>query len=129
MARDTHDQSALQELATLRRYRQRRGRDLELASTIERLQAQLESAHRKLGNVIDAWNRLVPDPIAAHSRITALRGGILQVSVDSAAISYELDRLLREGLLDGLRREYRGTLRRVRVQVAPPEADEGRPGR
>ncbi len=49
--------------------------------------------------------------------MTAIRGGVVQVTVDTSATAYELDRRLREGLEQQMRRAYGKTFVRVKVKV------------
>ena len=57
-------------------------------------------------------------------RMTSMRGGVLRVTVPSSTVGYELDRLLREGLLADLRSRFRGTLSRVVVRVGDITAED-----
>ncbi len=59
----------------------------------------------------------MPAEIVARTRLTALRGGVARVVVDSASTAYELDRMLRGGLEQQLRRRFRGTLVRIRISI------------
>ncbi len=60
---------------------------------------------------------MLPDALASHTRVTAVRGGVVHVTVDTSATAYELDRRLREGLEQQMRRAYGKTFVRVRVKV------------
>ena len=46
-------------------------------------------------------------------------GGTYVAWAESSAVNYELDRLLREGLLGVIRMRFAGTLTRVKVSVGP----------
>jgi hypothetical protein len=110
---------ALREIERLRAARARRTKDLSIIDLVARAQKQAADVHRRLGELIELWDANVPEDIAAHTSLTAMRGGVLHVAVDSSAIAYELDRLLREGLDVRLRQQYRRTLTRVKVTLAP----------
>ena len=105
------------EIERLREHRARPGRNLSIAAMIEATRKRSERARRQLGQLIELWHSFVPAEIADRTTLTALRGGVLHVTVDSSAVAYELDRLLREGLLAQLRSAYRGTLTRVKACV------------
>jgi hypothetical protein len=75
--------------------------------------------HRRLGEFIDLWERTVPPRLAAQTTVTGIRAGTAHVLVESSAALYELDRLLREGVEQTLRSQYRGTLIRVRLRIGP----------
>jgi len=53
--------------------------------------------------VAECWEQVVGVEIARHSRPTALRAGVLEVTIDSSAWSQQLQ-LRRPELLDALRR-------------------------
>jgi hypothetical protein len=55
--------------------------------------------------------------LAGRTRVTAIRGGVVHVAADSASTVYELDRLLRGGLEQEIRRRYQATLTRIKVTV------------
>jgi CheY-like chemotaxis protein len=112
----------LNEIERLRRLRQRPQRDLSIHALIESAAENARKTQKRLGAIIDLWEELMPTDMAARTRIQSLRGGTLHVAVDSSATSYELDRLLREGLEAELRSRYRGTLIRVRLRVSPNDA-------
>jgi hypothetical protein len=118
-ASDRLSQRAAREIERLRAMRARRTKDLAITGIVAATRKQAADVHRRLGELIELWDALVPAEIADHTRLTALRGGVLHVAVDSSAIAYELDRLLREGLLVTLRQRHRRTLARVKVTLAP----------
>jgi hypothetical protein len=113
-------EEAAREIARLGASRARFARELSIAAIITATRNQAADVHRKLGELIELWEELVPQEVAAHTALTALKGGVLHVTVDSSSIAYELDRLLREGLVIALRTRYRGTLTRVKVSLAVP---------
>lgn len=110
---------AARQIERLRAARARRNKDLSIADLVAGTQKRAADVHRRLGELIELWHANVPEEIVAHTRLTAVRGGVLHVAVDSSAVAYELDRLLREGLLVTLRQQHRRTLTRVKVTLAP----------
>ncbi len=109
----------LRQIEQLRRHRVRGGRDPSITRFVEAVQDQATRSHRKLGQLIDLWEQVIPPEIARRTALTGLRGGTAHVAVDSASTSYEVDRLLREGALGVLKRQFKGSLHRVRVRIAP----------
>ena len=105
------------EISILQKLRSRSPKDLTINGLVEAIQDRAEQTQKKLGELIDLWGELVPPEIAERTSLLGIRGGVLQVAAESSAIVYELDRLLREGLLKDLRSRYHGTLMRVKVQV------------
>lgn len=114
--RSTHQ--AAREIDRLRAARVRPARDLSIASLINATHKRAADVQRRLGELIEIWEALVPEELSSHTRLTALRGSVLHVAVDSSPIAFELDRLLREGLDVALRQRYRRTLTRVKVTLA-----------
>lgn len=105
------------QIETLRALRSRPERDLRVGDLIKRTLKENSQRQKRLGQLIDLWEELVPRDLAAKTVIEHLRAGVLHVTVDSSATAYELDRQLREGLEALLRSRYRGTLVRVKVKV------------
>ena len=104
-------------LERLRKHRARPGRELSVGPTIEAMASDLRRTHKKHGELIELWEKFVPPDLAAQTSIVSLRGGIAQVQVESSAAGFEIDRLLRTGLLAQLRSEFSGSLMRVKVKV------------
>src|SRR5436190_4217001 len=108
---------AKNEIERLRKHRARPGREMSTATTISAIAGDTTRTHKKLGQLIELWEQLVPADLASQTSITSLRGGIAQVQVNSAAAGFEIDRLLRSRLLVQLRGGFAGTLHRVKVKV------------
>ena len=106
----------------LRQYRARPQRDVSIAGLIRSAATQASRTNRHLGQLIELWEQHVPAELAAKTTITALRGGVLHITVESSSVIYELDRLLREGLEQQLRSSYQGNLMRVRLRAGSPTA-------
>ena len=96
--------------------------DTSIGQVVADVAANARRHGQRLGALVDLWEELVPSVLVGRTRITALRGGTLHVAADSASTAYELDRLLRGGLEQALRRRYAATLTRVKVTVGPPES-------
>ena len=111
----------ISEIEKLRNLRSRKGRDLSILGAIEGVQANARRSHKKLGELIDLWIELLPEELVAGSSLRGIRGGLLQVAVESSAVLYEIDRRLREGLLQELRSRYHGTLVRVKLRMEAGE--------
>ena len=105
------------EIEKLREHRTRPERDTSIASLVRQTAESAARTHRRLGEIIELWEQVIPAELAAHTRITTLRGGMLYVDADSASDRFELDRVLREGAEQELRRRYGGTRVGVRVKI------------
>lgn len=92
-------------------------RDLGIGRAIGGIRREVSSKRRRLGTLIDPWERLVPDEIKQRARVDGLRGDTLMVTVDSPATSWQLDRLLRGGLTQSFARASSDRIRRIRIRV------------
>jgi hypothetical protein len=108
---------AADQIARLQRQRGRAEPDRSIGGLVSSLAAEAKRAQKRLGSFVDLWEGLVPFEVASHTRVVGLRGGIAHVTVDTSSTAYELDRCLREGLEQQLRRAYGKTLLRVKVTV------------
>lgn len=111
------------ELEQLRNHRVPVERDLSIGSLVAEQSKYAQQTRAQLGQFIDIWYQLVPTDVRYRSAIRAFKRGVLTVEVESASMRYELDRRLREGLIDEIRRHFRGTLRQVKVRLAGEEFD------
>jgi hypothetical protein len=108
---------AIHELQKLRDLRARPVRDTSIAGIVAQAATEATRAHRKLGEVIMVWEQCVPAELARETVIISIGRGVLHVAVSSSSVMYELDRMLRGGLTDTLRRTYRGSLTRVKLRL------------
>ncbi len=115
---DSRVADAATQIEQLRKYRQRPEREVSIARLVGSLADDARRTQRRLGSLIDLWSELVPAELEGHSRIVGVRGGIGHVQCDSASTRYELDRALRQGLEQELRRRYPSTLMKIRLSVA-----------
>jgi len=76
---------------------------------------QLERRVHQLQPLAAAWDEVVPDAIAEHTALEGFSRGVLTVMVDTAAHRFQLENLLRGGLLGMLRQRFAGVLQKVRV--------------
>src|SRR5687767_4935424 len=106
------------QIAHLRKLRSRPGPNLSISKLIASVAADASRSHKRMGELIRLWEELVPDWLAAQTSLTSFRAGVLHVSVESSSAMFELDRLLRSGLFDQLREQFRGTLVRVKTRIS-----------
>ena len=102
----------------LRQWRNRKDPDLSLGFMRTQFKREVQKPYEQLGELAAIWVELVPEALAAHTRLEGLSRGVLRVSVDSSGRLYELDRLLRSGVFDELVTRHRGkAFRRVELKV------------
>lgn len=115
-----HTQLSNDYLMRLRRWRNRPEPDLSMGFLQKQFKQQIEKPYKQLGAIATLWESLIPNDLAQHTKIDSLQYGVLQISVDSSARLYELDRLMRGGLEQRLIIGHKGpALRKVRLRVAP----------
>jgi len=115
----------LQQLQSLREHRARPVRETSIMGTIAQTADEARKTHRKLGRLGELWESLVPSTLASHTRLNGLRRGVLSITVDSSAASFELDRLLRQGLTKELQQRFNGSLVRVKATIGQIDPDDG----
>ena len=103
-------------------------RFLRLSEAVGAMQHQAARFQRQLGSFADAWDQLVPDSIGRCAMVESKRGGTVHVVARSASVAFELDRRLRDGLLNELRVACSGSITNVRVRVGsiPAEGSQSR---
>lgn len=108
-------------LARLDRLRPFRGLPPERAVPIAPLVAELARERKRiakaLGPAVEAWERLVPAPLARECTLVSLKSGTLTVETASNAVAFELDRFLRGGGQRELSEATDGVVRSVRVRI------------
>jgi len=78
-----------------------------------------------LADVALAWNESL-GPLADHTRLLGLRGGVLHVAVDSSSALYEIRQFKEKSLLAALTEQFpKRQFRRLRLMVHTPREPEG----
>ena len=84
---------------------------------VELYHRQVERRQTKLGQIADAWGRLVPESLQERSCLEGLHRGRLTVVVDSAPHLFQLRQLLLAGLEKQLLAACRGAgVRRIALK-------------
>lgn len=104
-------------LQKLKEWRGPRQRPSVYQVALERIQRDAKRTHRHLGDFIEHWYELLPDEIAVRTNIDSVRGGTIYVRADNSAAAFEVDRLLREGVLATLRSKCSITVADIKVRV------------
>ncbi len=103
------------QIENLRRHRTSRAFDVTLARPLAEAQKLTRRLTRALGGLGDAWEAILPPQLAASSNPERLAGGVLTIRTADAAARFALDRWLRAGGEDAVRRACAGTVRRIRL--------------
>ena len=105
-------------LESLRKWRSRPARDTSISDAVQATRRGLRKGNRQSSSLVEAWDELVPSHIAKQATIVSIRNGVLEVATDGAAVAYQLNRLVRSGLLRDLQRESKGTLKKIKIRTA-----------
>ncbi|MAT82255.1 MAG: hypothetical protein CMJ29_11520 [Phycisphaerae bacterium] len=105
------------QLELLQQWRRRPQRAKGIGDGVALIDRRARQLHRRIGEFLSAWKQSLPEQLHERTCVQGIRGGVVDVLVASSAVSFELDRRLREGLLDELRASCRGTIVRVRLKV------------
>jgi len=108
------------EIESLRGYRNRPDRKLDLTQDLARLSRTYSQAAAGLGELAGIWEELAPEDIRACSRLNKLSRGVLTITVEDASKRFFLDRALRGGLRREMIRRSHVSLRDVRVLLESP---------
>ncbi len=114
-----------QHIEDLRQWRVRKSRTKSMDDLMPALARQWRQTERRAGAFADAWSTCVPPHIASNCRVEHMRGGVARVKAGSAATAFQLDRLLRSGLLATLRSACEVTLTKVEVRTGKIESRYG----
>ncbi len=102
----------------MRVYRGRRERDVTVNTLLGQVEREYMDRRRTLGDVIDAWNDLAPVAIRSAASIASVTQGTLMLNTMSSSASYEVSRVLRDGLERSIIARVPTRVRRVKVRVA-----------
>ncbi|MBL7133272.1 MAG: DUF721 domain-containing protein [Phycisphaerae bacterium] len=75
----------------------------------------LSKRFRQLSRLAAIWDQVVPEPIRDHTALEGFSGGVLTVVVDSAPHRFQLQTLLRGGLLRAIQANFSGAVNKVRL--------------
>ena len=109
--------AASRHIERLKAWRVPGDRITRLSDAVDAMKHQASRIQHQLGSFVDAWDALVPDALVQSTLVEAKRGGTVHVIARSASVAFELDRHLRNGLLDELRKSCRGSITTVKVRV------------
>jgi hypothetical protein len=111
------------QLERLRQWRVRKDRDHSMGFLSQQFKKEIAKPYKQLQSITELWQKLVPENMLPFTRLESLVRGILKVTVNSSAMSYELDRLLRTGLQKQLITQHKGpAFRRVQIRVGVIDA-------
>lgn len=85
---------------------------------------------KQLSELAILWDEVIPDTLRRHTALESFRQGVLTVTVDSASHRFELQTLLRGGVLQAIQERFRGALNRIRLvpgQFYAVDCETGQP--
>ena len=90
---------------------------MSIAPIVASIARERKRFAKTLGPAVEAWEAIVPGPLARACTLVALKGGTLSVETASNAVAFELDRFLRTGGQRDLAERTAGAVRAVRVRI------------
>ena len=105
-------------LEQIRSWRERNFRDLSIEPTIIELRKSLKKTNKQLSQILEVWDVEVPEQIRLRAIPTSLRRGTLEVTIDDSSTSYQLNQLIRAGLLSTMQSKCGGGITKIKVRIA-----------
>ena len=109
-------------LDRMRPFRERHERDVGLDRVIQALERELRDQHNAVGDIIDVWNEVAPPALRDIAVSAGVSPGTLTIAVATSGASYELSRVLRDGLERDLMKRLPARVKRIRVKIATNDA-------
>ena len=104
-------------LEKLRTWRGRKDRDLTLKRDLIALQRSLKKTNNQLSQIYELWESVVPEKIKANAHPISLQRGVLEIAANGSPTSYQLQRLIREGLLQALQSQCTTHLKKIKITL------------
>ncbi|MFG0291526.1 MAG: DciA family protein [Phycisphaerales bacterium JB065] len=98
-----------------------RSRRVEVSGLFATTQRELQRTEKRLAGSSALWERVCPPELLERTCVVGLQRGTLTIGVRDHSTRYVLDRLLRSGLEDEVRRRSAVSVSTVKL-VARPEA-------
>jgi len=104
------------QLRTIWQQRRADSRVTPLAATLGTfMKHHLGRRVKQLSRLAVLWDEVIPEPLRRHTALESFRQGVLTVMVDSASHRFELQTLLRSGILQAIQERFAGPLDRIRL--------------
>lgn len=104
-------------LEKLRTWRGRKDRDLTLKRDLIALQRTLKKTNKQLSQIYELWESVVPEKIQSNAHPISLQRGVLEIAANGSPTSYQLQRLIREGLLQALQSQCTTHLKKIKITL------------
>lgn len=105
------------QLENLRNWRANKERDISITTSIIQLQRNLKKSNRQLSQIADVWKLEVPHHIYENTHPISLKRGVLEIAANGSSTAYQLQRLIRNGLLDSLQKRVTRPLKKIKVTL------------
>tara|TARA_X000001036_G_C20570190_1_gene762308 strand:+ start:487 stop:825 length:339 start_codon:yes stop_codon:yes gene_type:complete len=101
----------------LQKWRARKVKDISIDHSMNQICKSMRKTTKQLSEIQQAWNELVPHQFQHNSIPISFKGGVLEVAVDASPTAYQMNRLVRAGLLRQLQKRCSGALKKIKVTV------------
>ena len=109
--------SESRKLENLRKWRGPKERDLSVKSELLSLQKTIKTGNKQLVQISEIWESAVPHHIRENTYPISLKNGVLEIAANGSPTSYQLQRLIREGLLQKLKDHCTSTIKRIKITL------------
>lgn len=79
------------------------------------MKRQLGRRVKKLSELAILWDEVIPEDLRKHTALEGFHRGVLTVMVDSASHRFQIQTLLRGGILTAIRERFRGGLNKIHL--------------
>ena len=109
--------SESRKLQNLRNWRGPKEKNLSIQSELLSLQRTLKKGNKQLVQIAEIWESAVPHHIRENTYPISLKNGVLEIAANGSPTSYQLQRLIREGLLQELKDHCTSSIKRIKITL------------
>ena len=102
-------------LEQLRAWRGRKDFDISMKRDLIALQRTLKKTNKQLTQIYEVWESAVPEYLKSNAQPVSLKRGVLEIAANGSPASYQLKRLIREGLLQALQSQCSTPLNKIKI--------------
>ena len=104
-------------LEQLRTWRARKEYDITIKRDLIALQRSLKKTNKQLSQIYELWESVVPEYLQSNAHPVSLKSGVLEIAANGSPASYQLKRLIREGLLRKLQSRCSTPLNKIKITL------------
>ena len=109
--------SESRKLQNLRKWRGPKDKDLSIQKELLSLQRTIKKGNKQLVQISEVWASAVPHHIQENTYPISLKNGVLEIAANGSPTSYQLQRLIREGLLKDIKERCTSSVKRIKITL------------